>query len=93
MEDTMQRTITVSRNGENVFIAGLSRGFGAVHVVPVLTPDDLAVDDTYYVHAETRGSTGVSAELRRRANHEVVRRASSNRSVTHLSVGGRTRRA
>lgn len=85
----MQRTLTVSRHGDSVFIAGLPSHMGAVHVVPALTPDDLAVDRTLYVHAEPRGSTGVYAELRRRATHEVVRRASSNRSVAHLSVGGR----
>ncbi|MDO8622345.1 MAG: hypothetical protein Q7R80_03890 [bacterium] len=85
----MQRTLTVSRHGDNIFIAGLSGHMGAVQIVPALNPDDLAVDRTLYVHVETRGSTGVYAELRRRGNHEVVRRASSNRSVTHLSVGGR----
>ena len=83
------RTLTVSRAGDNIFVAGLPRGFGAVHVVPALTPSDLAADDRHYVHAELHGDSGVRAELRRLSTHEVVRHASSRRPTVHLTVGGR----
>lgn len=85
----MQRTITVSRAGDNVFVSGLPRSFGTVHVVPALRPEDLATDDGHYVHARPLGERGVYAELRRLGTDEVVRTASSRRPTTHLTVGGR----
>lgn len=82
----MENTIVVSRHGDNLFVTGIAGAHGAVHLVPVLTPADRAVDRVHYLHAEPHGQHGVRVEVRRLRNDAVVRRVTSRRSTARIAL-------